>query len=83
MYADDINYLFSLRVLMSFNKILDTLYVYSTDWDLTVNFEKTKGVIFRNGGKIKSNEKWNLNGHPLEIVDKFVYLNRCIVKLQW
>ena len=34
----------------------------------------TKVVIFRNGGKIKSNEKWNLYGHPLEIVDKFVYL---------
>ena len=34
----------------------------------------TKVVIFRNGGKIKSNEKWNLYGHPLEIGDKVVYL---------
>ena len=29
-------------------KMLDTLYVYFTYWDLTVNVEKTKVVIFRN-----------------------------------
>ena len=72
MYADDM-VIFSESV-DELQKMLDTLHVYSTDWDLTVKVEKTKVVIFRNGGKIKSNEKWNLNGHPLEIVDKFVYL---------
>ena len=71
MYADDVIFSESVDEL---KKMLDTLYVYSTDWDLTVNVEKTKAAIFPNGGKIKSNEKWNLNGHPLEIKDKFVYL---------
>ena len=43
-------------------------------WDLNVIVEKTKIEIFRNGGKIKSNEKWNFNRHTLEIVDVCVYL---------
>lgn len=37
-------------------------------------YRKTKVFIFRNGGKVKPAEKWNLNGQPLVIVDKFVYL---------
>ena len=60
---------------------------------LLSTLRKQKVVLFRNGGKIKSTEKWNLNGHRLEIVDKFVYLgvllnfkiltlHQCILKLE-
>jgi hypothetical protein len=38
--------------------MLDELHEYATKWDLTVNIDKTKIVVFRNGGKIKDNEKW-------------------------
>ena len=54
--------------------MLNTLYSYTTKWNLTVNVEKTKIVIFKNGGKIRSDEKWFLNGDNISIVDKFIYL---------
>ena len=44
-------------------KMLNTLYTYTSVWDLTVNVQKTpKTVIFRNGGKIHNSEKWHSNG---------------------
>ena len=71
MYAYDIVMIqiFSLRVLMSFIKC-QSLCMFI----LTVNVEKTKIEIFRNGCKIKSNDKQNLIGHHLETEDKFVCL---------
>jgi hypothetical protein len=35
---------------------------------------KTKVVIFRNRGNIKSEEKWYLNGESIEICNEFMYL---------
>jgi hypothetical protein len=35
---------------------------------------KTKVVIFRNQGNIKSEEKWYLNGESIEICNEFMYL---------
>jgi len=34
------------------------LLKYSKDWNLEVNIEKTKVMIFRNGGNIRNTEKW-------------------------
>ena len=64
--------LFSLRVLMNFKKC-ETFCAFILLIGILLS-TLTKVVIFRNAGKVKSNEKWNLNGHPLEIVEKFVYL---------
>jgi hypothetical protein len=36
--------------------------------------DKTKIVVFRNGGKIRENEKWFYNGKEIEVVDQFKYL---------
>lgn len=36
--------------------------------------KKTKVMIFRNGGKIKNEEKWNLKGEEVKIVNNFKYL---------
>ena len=36
---------------------LNSLYSYTTKWNLTVNVEKSNIVIFRNGGKIRSDKK--------------------------
>ena len=47
---------------------------YCELYDLKVNCEKTKIVVFRKRGKIKENEKWWYGGKSIEIVDKFNYL---------
>ena len=51
--------------------MLDSLSSYTQKWDLTVNTNKTKIVVFRNGGKLRDNEKGSYNGCQLEIVDEF------------
>ena len=54
--------------------MIDSLSSYTQKWDLTLNIHKTKIVVFRNGGKLRDNEKWSSNGCQLEIVDEFNYL---------
>ena len=67
MYADDM--VIFAESVEELQAMLNTLYSYTTKWNLTVNVEKTKIVIFRNGGKIRSDEKWFLNGENIRIVD--------------
>ena len=38
------------------------------------NVDKTKIVIFRNGGNIRENEKWFYDGTEIQIVNQFNYL---------
>ena len=47
---------------------------YTHKWDLTLNINKTKVVVFRNGGKLRDNEKWYYSGCQLESVNEFNYL---------
>ena len=54
--------------------ILNSLHTYCQEWNLTVNTDKTKIMVFRNMGKIKENEKWFYNNFELQTVDEFNYL---------
>ena len=76
MYADDM--VIFAESAEELQAMLNTLHSYTTKWNLTVNVEKTKIVIFRNGGKIRSDEKWFLNGENISTVDKFMYLGMLI-----
>jgi uncharacterized protein YmfQ (DUF2313 family) len=42
--------------------MLDALYNYTEKWTLSVNINKTKIVVFRNGGILSDDEKWYYNG---------------------
>ena len=48
--------------------------VYTDKWNLTVNIEKTKVMVFRKGGTISKSLKWTYNGQEMEIVNNFNYL---------
>lgn len=68
MYAD--NMVIFSETAHELPEMLNTLYIYTSVWDLTVNVQKTpKTVIFRNGGKIHNSEKWHLNGELTVSVD--------------
>ena len=43
-------------------------------WKSTINFNKTKVIIFRKGGLLSRNLTFTYNGFPLEIVSQFKYL---------
>ena len=54
--------------------MLDTLYNYTEKWKLSININKTKIVVFRNGGILSDDEKWYYYGSQLETVNSFTYL---------
>ena len=47
---------------------------YCNKWKLCVNVDNSKIVIFRNSGKLRSNEKWYIGDEVLETVEQFTYL---------
>lgn len=55
---------------------LNSLHEYVTLWNLTVNTDKTKTLVFRKGGSI--DHSWTYNNEILENVDSFNYLGLCL-----
>ena len=53
---------------------LDSLQEYCDKWNLTVNIEKTKIVVFRKGGILAHNIRFYYSGQEIEIVNSFNYL---------
>ena len=72
MYADDCAIMDdSVIGLQRKIKVLD---LFCEKWGLKVNTNKTKVVVFRNGGKLRQNEKWHFNGHKLHTSTYYSYL---------
>ena len=72
MYADD-TVIFSENIA-ELQKMIDVINTYSSNYNLHINLSKTKVVVFRNKGIIKPEEKWFINGQPIESCNEFVYL---------
>ena len=53
---------------------LDSLKEYCDKWNLTVNIDKTKIVVFRKGGMLAQIDRWYYAGQEIEIVNSFNYL---------
>ena len=52
---------------------LNAAHHYSTLWQLAINTQKTKVMIFSRG-KSRNIPKFNYNGLPLEVVTEYRYL---------
>ena len=65
MYADDMVLL--SETIDGLQQMLNTLSSYTKDWNLEVNIDKTKIVIFRNGGIVKDNKRWMYSGVEIEV----------------
>ena len=64
--------------------LLDNLSLYCSKWGLSVNMEKTKFMVFRNGGIVKSNEKVYFYGNKIEQSSYYKYLGLLISsRLSW
>ena len=53
---------------------LNILEEQSTRLGVKVNLDKTKIIVFRKGGFLAKFEKWFYGGHPVEVVNRYVYL---------
>ena len=72
LFADDA-VIFS-ETIEGLQSSLNHLEEYCRKWNLEVNVDKTKIVVFRKGGNLSSKEKWTYAGEEIEIVSSFNYL---------
>jgi len=72
LFADDVILMSSS--IIGLQKQLDILAVYSDEWKLNVNMDKTSIVIFRKGGHVAKREKWRFKGCFINVVKEYKYL---------
>ncbi|XP_033745472.1 uncharacterized protein LOC117330985 [Pecten maximus] len=72
MYADD-TVLFT-EDANDLQNMLDCLQTYSDKWNLTVNINKTKIVVFRKSKRLTPTEHWTFQGKDIDVVHTFCYL---------
>jgi len=72
MYADDVAE--GGDTVIRLQNTIDVLEKFCDKWGLNVNTKKTKIVVFRAGGVLKTVEKWFFKNQPLEIVNVYKYL---------
>ena len=72
MYADDVVLLSSSKEGLQHS--LSSLQKYCDSWNLKINIEKTKILIFNKSGKLLKNDKFFINGILLENVQEYKYL---------
>ena len=72
LFADDAELMSETREGLQMSLI--QLEEYCLKWNLYVNVEKTKIMIFRKGGVLNKLDKWFYAGNDIEIVNSFNYL---------
>lgn len=72
LFADDLA-LFSQSVV-GLQRMIDKLASYCGKFNMKINTDKTKIVVYRKGGKLARKEAWYLNNSKIEVVSKFRYL---------
>ena len=72
LFADDVSS-FSDTVIQ-LQRQIDGIAKFSDSVGMKINLDKSKIMVFRNGGVIKQNEKWFLKGNLIETVSWYKYL---------
>ena len=72
MYADDIVLLSNSSA--GLQNLLNKFNSFCVRWDLTVNIDKTKIIIFNKSGKVLKNYKFMYNECKIELVNEYKYL---------
>lgn len=72
MYADDLVLIAEDKETLQ--KMINKLADYCNLWNLVVNLNKSKVLVFRKGTRLPNNEKWFFNSEPIEVVNHYKYL---------
>ena len=82
MYADDISSMSDNSIQLQ--RQINCIAVFCYKVKLKVNIDKTKIVVFRNGGSLRKYEKWHFKNVLLESVSFYKYLGVYMTpKLSW
>ena len=82
LYADDISCVSD--TVRRLQEQINQLSKFCDKWGMKVNLDKSKIIVFRNGGPLKTAERWTYNDVPLEVVSYYKYLGLIFTpKLVW
>ena len=63
---------------------LNIVELFCKNTGMVVNINKTKIIVFRNGGFLRRDEKWFYQGKPIEVVSAYKYMGLMFTpKLVW
>ena len=82
LFADDIaDCADTVRALQQQIHLLER---FCNETGMLVNLEKTKIIVFRNGGPLRDYERWFFNGSKIEVMSYYKYLGLIFTpKLVW
>lgn len=72
LYADDIVIL--AEESKTLQQMIKNLEHYCEKWHLTINMNKSKIMVFRNGGRLSQQDRWVLHGEQIQTVSEYNYL---------
>jgi len=72
MFADDL--VLMADTIAELQRQLNVLSDFCYTYKLKVNENKTKVVVFKNGGVLSKHERWHYRNIKLEAINKFCYL---------
>ena len=72
MFADDVSSF--ADTVVQLQRQINRIEQFTKGVGLEINLEKTKNMVFRNGGVVKKTEKWFYNNNMIEIVPFYKYL---------
>ena len=72
LFADDVA--LCSETVCRLQRQLNILSKYCDESKLKVNSQKTKIMVFKNGGRLSRNERWTFNGHETCVVNHFSYV---------
>ena len=82
LFADDVA-LFSDSII-GLQRLLNKLELYCDRWNMSVNLDKSKVVVFKGGGHLSKNEKWSYGGEVVQTVSYYKYLGILMsCRLNW
>lgn len=82
MFADDVSCF--ADTVIGLQRLLNELSIFCKSVGICVNFDKTKIVVFRNGGPLSLTEKWWFDGKSVEVASFYKYLGIFFTpKLVW
>ena len=82
LFADDLVMFADSKVELQ--RLINNLAKYCKTFKLKINMSKTNIIVFRNGGYLRSYEKWYFEGIPIKVVTYYKYLGLVLSsRLSW